>query len=73
MIFGKCERCKCNLDPGEGTFYPGEGYLCDECIIEKEKERARKAAMSIVFAPDMQEGFKQMEMEDFLNGNNKVM
>lgn len=60
MFYRKCEGCGCSLDPGEGR-------VCDGCIQETERKRARDAFMGIML---MAEGdsFKQMVMEEILNG-----
>lgn len=59
MFYRKCEGCGCSLDPGEGR-------MCDECIQEVERKRARDAFMGIMLMAGENE-FKQMEIKEVLN------
>ena len=66
MFFHRCAICGCALDPGEGR-------VCDECILAGERKKARDAAMELLSDACMEQGFTQMEMEDYFNeeGNYK--
>lgn len=59
MIYRKCRICGCSLDPGEGS-------MCEECRDEQYmKQQREKAVRYMVLSTD----FRQMEMEEFLNGS----
>lgn len=60
MFYRKCEGCGCSLDPGEGR-------MCDECIQEIERRKARDAFMGIMLVAEGNK-FEQMEMEGILDG-----
>lgn len=60
MFYRKCRICGCSLDPGEGS-------MCEECRDEQYMKKQRdKAVRYMVLSTD----FRQMEMEEFLNGSN---
>lgn len=60
MFYRKCRICGCSLDPGEGS-------MCEECRDEQYmKQQQEKAVKCMVLSTD----FRQMEMEEFLNGSN---
>lgn len=60
MFYRKCRICGCSLDPGEGN-------MCEECRDEQYmKQQREKAVRYMVLSTD----FKQMEMEEFLNGSS---
>lgn len=63
MYFRKCEHCGCALDPGEGR-------ICTDCKEELDSESCRKIEVGRMVRSTK---FKQIEMEDFLNGKSKVM
>ena len=63
MIFGKCTRCGCSLDAGEGR-------VCEECKEDMSVENRRKQELDSMVRST---NYKQIEMEDLLNGKNKVM
>jgi hypothetical protein len=59
MFYRKCRICGCSLDPGEGN-------ICEECRDEQYmKQQQEKAVKYMVLSTD----FRQMEMEEFLNGS----
>ena len=66
MFFNQCAVCGCTLDPGEGR-------VCDECIMAEERKKARETFMDLLTDSCADGQFTQMEMEDFLNeeGNHK--
>lgn len=42
--YRRCDRCGCSLDPGEGSYWQGEGRICEDCIRELEENgQTRKA------------------------------
>ena len=61
MFFHRCDKCGCPLDPGEGR-------MCDDCIMAKERKEPGAAAVEDLLRSCMEYQFIQMEMEDFLNG-----
>lgn len=59
MFYRKCRICGCSLDPGEGS-------MCEEFRDEQYmKQQREKAVRYMVLSTD----FRQMEMEEFLNGS----
>ena len=54
----ECEICHCRLDPGEGR-------LCDDCRKDQDEEQRRKKKLDQMLWSTK---YRQMEMEEFLNG-----
>ena len=63
MIFRKCTRCGCSWDAGDGR-------VCEDCKDEMSSENRRKQELDRMVRST---NYKQIEMEDLLNGKNKVM
>lgn len=36
--YRRCGRCGCTMDVSEGSRYPGEGLVCEECSQELDVE-----------------------------------
>ena len=58
MFFNRCAICGCALDPGEGR-------VCDECMMAEERKKEREEAVGLLMASCAEQQFVQMEMEDF--------
>ena len=59
----ECRICHGNMDPEEGY-----GGVCDECIQMESEKLKRNETLKTLFDPRIQVQFKQMRMEDFING-----
>lgn len=61
MFLRECKICGCSMDSGEG-----KNGICDDCITgETERQKRRAELDRMVRTTD----FKQMDMEEFLNGS----